>query len=151
MYLSFRSMSVPESSEQAFILQEDWRKDRINQIGAESWITVYEIAKAETERLTIYSALVPNRLVKQVLGNPRWDLSIGDGLPGCAVYYNTDGKEKRRIVYEHFGKNNRIMPLVIHRTFYGLREPYNEVLEEFRLFHNLYFDPNNRKYLKFKD
>ncbi len=41
--------------------------------------------------------------------------------------------------------------MVICRDFHGLKETYNEILEEFRHFHNLYHDRRNDQYIKFAD
>lgn len=82
----------------------------------------------------IYCALIPSHQVEQALSKSSWDLML----------------------YHHEGDNG-IKPLVINREFnesqtnYGERTNYSEISEEFRLFHNLYYDKENDKYIKIDD
>lgn len=96
----------------------------------------------------IYCALVPSDRVEDILSTLIWDLSHGGGIPGSAVYHS-DGDE--RVQYLRFGDDNGIEPLVIDRVFHGMREDYKEISEEFRLFHRLYYDRKEDRYLKFDD
>jgi hypothetical protein len=139
---------VKNFDEQARLLQSDWRQNKLERIGAEPWITVYLVSSTDTRKETIFSALIPNEQVERVLNNPSWDLSIGNGMPGCSVYTAPDGK---KIIYHRLGDDDGIEPLVICRDFHGLKESYNEILEEFRHFHNLYHDRRSDQYIKFAD
>ena len=47
-----------------------------------------------------------------------------------------------------YGDENEIAPLVIPRSFNEIKEDYNEISEEFRLFHNLYHDRQTDTYIK---
>ena len=82
----------------------------------------------------IYCALIPSHQVEQVLSKSSWDLML----------------------YHHEGDNG-IEPLIINREFnesqinYGKRRKYNEISEEFRLFHNLYHDREKEEYIKIDD
>lgn len=96
----------------------------------------------------IYCALVPIDNKEDVLSNYTWDLSIGSGMPGSCVYYDK-GVEVPE--YHRFGSNNDVEPLVICREFHGFKSDYKEVSEEFRLFHNLYHDHMNNRYIKVDD
>lgn len=96
----------------------------------------------------IYCALVPIAKKEEVLSRYEWDLSIGSGVPGSCVYYD-QGVETPE--YHRFGSDNGIEPLVICRSFHGLKNDYKEISEEFRLFHNLYHDHINNKYIKIDD
>lgn len=61
---------------------------------------------------------------------------------------DTDGN----IEYEHFYTySDSIQPLVLKRDFYGIKPNCIELLEEFRLFHNLYFDNKSNIYIKIND
>jgi hypothetical protein len=133
------------SDERERLLQSDWRRNRLDNIGTEPWVTVYAIPDVESGKDVIYSALIPNDQVKYVLNEPAWDLSIGDGMPGCSIYQGPDGEQ---VDYNRLGRDSGIEPLVIARDFHGLRESYLEILEEFRFFHNLYYDQNNNQYVK---
>ncbi|MDE0013436.1 MAG: hypothetical protein OXU36_19985 [Candidatus Poribacteria bacterium] len=73
----------------------------------------------------ILSELVPQDQIEQVLSEAR----IGD----------------------RYGTENEMEPLIICRSFGGIREDYNEISEEFRLFHNLYHDRKTDTYIKIDD
>ena len=96
----------------------------------------------------IYCALVPIDQKKEVLSRYTWDLSIGSGIPGSCVYYD-EGVETPE--YHRFGSDKGVEPLVICRDFYGFKDDYKEISEEFRLFHNLYHDHINNRYIKIDD
>ncbi len=50
-----------------------------------------------------------------------------------------------------YGTENGIEELIIPRCFGGIRENYNEISEEFRLFHDLYHDRKTDTYIKIDD
>ncbi len=83
---------VKNFDEQARLLQSDWRQNRLERIGAEPVITVYSISSTDTRKETIFSALIPNEQVERVLNDSSWDLSIGNGMPGCSVYTAPEGE-----------------------------------------------------------
>ena len=135
-------------SERDFLLQTDWREDRINRIGSEPWFIACDSFYTDRENGGIYCALIPNKAVEVVLSHPSWDLSMGDGLPGCVVHY--DGKGKTTSYYR-FGNDTGVEPLIIYRTFHGIRESCLELSEEYRHFHNLYYDTVNQEFIKIDD
>jgi hypothetical protein len=69
-------------------------------------------------------------------------------MPGAIEYH--DGKNKR-VEYLRYGNDDGIEPLIIDREFYGMRDSYVEICEEFRLFHQLYHDHRHDRYFKFDD
>ena len=101
-----------------FLLQRDWRDQKINQLGTTSWVTVYLVNESEEEKLTIFSALIPNEYKDQKLKDARWDLRIRSTQPGSISWYE-DGKP--RVAYTHFTDQGSIQPLIIIRKFYGTR------------------------------
>ncbi len=128
-----------------FLLQRDWRDKKINELGTTNWVTVYLSSDSEEEKVTIFSALIPKENVDQSLKNATWEKSIGYVQPGSVTWYE-DGKP--RVEYSHFTDKGSVQPLVLIRDFRGVRPKYIEILEEFRLFHNLYYDKNKDVYLK---
>src|SRR5207248_1955180 len=92
---------------------------------------------------TIYSALVPSRRLEAYQAGLGFDLSIGDGSPSC---FMRGGK----VGYDRFGQMG-VEPLVLVRLFHDHRPKTVELLEEFRLFHNLSFDPLRSVFLKVDD
>ena len=133
------------SDELAFLLQTDWRQFRLGQVGNEQWLTVYSLLKNEREDITIFSALIPNDQVSKSLTQSSWDLDLGRAVPGCTRY---GGRDEDQVAYYRFGNDSGIEPLILYRSFHGIRQEYVEVLEEFRLFHNLYFDSKINSYVK---
>ena len=73
----------------------------------------------------ILSGLIPQNQIEQVLSETRVR----------ALQGTEDGFE----------------PLIITRSFGGIREDYNEISEEFRLFHDLYHDRRTDTYIKIDD
>jgi hypothetical protein len=108
-------------------------------------VTVYLSASDNSHNYGTYCALIPSDQIDQTLDNKSWDLSHGEGLPGAMVYHE-GGKE--RVEYLRYGDDNGVEPLVIDREFYGMRDDYLEISEEFRLFHRLYHDRKNDRYIK---
>lgn len=109
-------------------------------------LTVYfSDDKNETHDHVIYSALVPIDQKEDVLSDHSWDLSFGSGIPTSAIYYENGEATPK---YLRFGSNEGIEPLIIIRNFHGVKNDYIEISEEFRLFHNLYHDLGNNRYIK---
>ncbi|WP_144034003.1 hypothetical protein SPSIL_050180 [Sporomusa silvacetica DSM 10669] len=61
-----------------------------------------------------------------------------------------DGDEES-VTYHRQGSDSGIEPLVYLRSFHDIRHSYVEISEEFRLFHNLYYDKKNDKYVLITD
>lgn len=136
------------ADQKAYLLQLD-NRDQLR-LGFDSgpWITAYRNVNTETENSGIFCALIPSVSLDDALREPSWDLRIGSGMPGCTVRYEGDSEVTS---YDRFGDHGGIEPLIILRSFHGVRERYVEVLEEFRLFHNLYHDCQSDQYIKFDD
>ena len=100
-------------------------------------LTVYFSDSEDPHNYGIYCVLIPNSQIEQALSKLSWDLSHGEGIPAAVVYYE-DGKEN--VEYLRYGNDSGIEPLIIDREFYGIRENYKEICEEFRLFQSLYHD-----------
>jgi hypothetical protein len=112
--------------------------------GCEEWVTVF-LHKANPEILdTIFCALIPENKSEEALGDPSWDFQIGDGLPQYVTSFS-NGKEETK--YYRFSYDS-IEPLLIWRSFYGIKEPYWEINEEFRHYFNLYEDRKKGKYIE---
>jgi hypothetical protein len=135
-------------------------KERLSQTKFLAWIgrelsltellTVYWFPHDENgSDIGIYSSLIPNKRVEQILKRADWDLLVGDGLPGAVQRYGSGQRTSTK--YVRFGGTDGIEPLVICRQFHGIREDYVEISEEFRLFHRLYHDRKDEKYIKIDD
>lgn len=130
-----------------WLLYSDWREN-ISNLGKESWVTVYFDKVTEGENLGVFSALIPNKYVEMSLSKTSWDVRVDDGHPACVVNYNQGSED---VTYLRFGHSDEIEPFVIHRSFHGIRDSYNEISEEFRHFHDLYHDVEKNYFLKFDD
>jgi hypothetical protein len=111
-------------------------------------VTVYLSDHVDDHDIGIYCCLVPNDAIGRSLDDLSWDLSCGEGHPG-AVIRHEGGKEV--VGYLRYGEYSGIEPLVIYREFYGMRENYLEISEEFRLFHRLFHDRKQDQYIKIDD
>src|SRR5258706_3994990 len=131
--------------EQQVMMQEDQRAYIEERLGSDQWVTVYSSIDEGSSHGTYFCALIPNNLVKSVIRSPSWNLSIGDGMPGCAQSWDNG---ETRTEYNRTGRNDGIEALILDREFHGLKPSHKEVAEEFRLFHNLYDDGRNGKLIK---
>jgi hypothetical protein len=140
-------MSTTPVQELEFLCQADFLKE-LQRIGTEAWLVANSSSDDGRSNSHFFSALIPNALIKSSLERTDWDLGRMDTGPCWWTGYK-DGKEVSG--YSRLHHDNGIEPLVIWRVFHGMRDGYTEVCEEFRLFHNLYHDGQNRRFLKFND
>lgn len=93
----------------------------------------------------LYPALVPADEKSNVLASPEWDLGMGGGMP-TTFSIKKNGEEEDQ--YARCNEKHQVEPLIFYRSFSDLKPEYYEISEEFRLFHNLYFDKKSGKYIK---
>ena len=139
----------PHQQEIDLLLQKEWRKRVIPQLGQnpnDPWITVYQDRDNEEKvSLAISSVLILNRYVESLLQTPEWGGHVHELRPGF-----TGGSEDSTPVYHRFvGSEYSIEPFVILRSFHGLKPDTVDILEEFRLYHNLYEDRQISKLVRF--
>ena len=94
---------------------------------------------------SVYIGLVRGDMAATCLNNVGWTVSKGESLTGFSMYW--DNGEKRA-EYFYAPISNDSWPLVIHRDFHGIEEDQYDLLEEFRLFHNLWHDRRTDNYYK---
>lgn len=135
-------------TEKARLSQQETLDCLLRPIGPAEMVTVCHSSRKDDEHCGIYCALIPSEKIEQALSRPEWDLRRGSGTPSSIEEY---GGGARNGKYLRFGNEDGIEPLVIDRAFYGLKESYLEISEEFRLFHNLYHDRKQDIYIKFDD
>lgn len=111
-------------------------------------VTVYFSDSSTDHNHGVYCALIPNPEVEKCLANISWDLSHGDGYPGANIHYENDIEVP---TYHRYGFNQGIEPLIFDREFHGIRPDYKEINEEFRLFHRLFHDTKEDRYIKIDD
>lgn len=120
-----------------------------NQHGEEMWVTVYKTEKINNSDHDggMYSALVSKEKTKKVMEQYGWDLMIGSGGHGFSTSYKNG---KSFTTYYKNSDEGFLRPVLI-RDFHGRKDNYIEILEEFRLFHNLYHDVMSGSYFSFDD
>lgn len=120
-----------------------------NKHGEELWVTVYKNEPIDDSDHDggMYCALVSEEKTEDALDDAGWDLMIGSGGPGFCTSY--EGGEKITTYYVN-SDEDYLRPVLI-RDFHGRKDNYIEILEEFRLFHNLYHDKENGLYTSFDD
>jgi hypothetical protein len=120
-----------------------------NKHGEELWITVYKnepINNSEQDS-GMYCALVTKDKTEEAMNEAGWDLMIGCGAPGfCTSYENG----KKTTTY-YTNSDEDYLRLVLIRDFQGRRDGYIEILEEFRLFHNLFYCKDTGTYATFDE
>ena len=133
------------ASERGRLSQRETLQDLLRPIGLTEMVTVSGTSQtSDGGHHAIHCALIPSGQIEQVLSSLSWDLHRGDGLPGSAG----SGVNAE---YLRFGDMDGIEPLVIDRWFHNRRGDYVGISEEFRLFHNLYHDRQQERYIKFDD
>ncbi|MCY4537662.1 MAG: hypothetical protein OXE52_05450 [Chloroflexi bacterium] len=137
------------------LLQKKWREKVIPELGRRSndqWIPVYRNENSEgKERLIWYSGLVPNEHVPSLLDSTDWEYYESDPVASFTGSYDAvSGEDTAK--YYRFGPNPfNIEPLVLVRYFADLRPQQVELIEEFRLYHNLWYDDKRSTFIKFDD
>lgn len=96
----------------------------------------------------VYIGLVRGDSADKFLNDASWTVSKGDGLTGFSMWWE-DGE--RHTKYSYDPATGESWPLVIHRNFHGLEQDQLDLLEEFRLFHNLWHDRRTVDYFKILD
>lgn len=130
------------------INQEDVRES-FTSGSTDGWTEVYSSSyESQNHSYGIYCALAPADYAERALQDPGWDLTMTDGAPGFSQYY--EGGEPRT-EYERRTSRGGVEPLVLYREFHGVRPNFLEISEEFRLYHNLYWDGASSSFVKLKD
>lgn len=115
-------------------------------LGCEIMIPIYVKEIKDGYDKLYWSALVENTRIKDVMEEDSWDLDIGSGFPGFTIYgHREDG------IYSRFNRDDGVEPIVYVRDFHGLKSNYVEIIEEFRLLNNLYYDNVKKEYINIEN
>ena len=115
-----------------------------NKVGKEQWVFLYRRNKNNSEDLFLYSALVPNEHLNDILDEQDWEMGPGEGLPGYG--HHTPNFET---VYLRFGNFENIEPLVYIRSFSGIEKNSIEISQELIHYFNLYYNEKENKYIEY--
>lgn len=139
---------MPQGDDNARLLQDANLKGLLATHSPNDFVTVCASDRGDMYSRGLYCALIPNTAVSACLNSPSWELRHGGGRPGAVTSYEADSRQTN---YYRLGDNDGIEPLVHSRDFYNARPGYRELSEEFRLFHNLYFDQRAGDFIKIDD
>ena len=139
-------MAKPNIDTLEFLFQEDVIGEMIPRIGKEQWQALYLIADDNPHRFGLWSAFLDADAVGKAMEQDSWDLQIGDGRPG---FSQTWSGEREVTTYHPYGSHDGIRPLILYRQFSGAFQQYVEVVEEFRLYHDLAEDRTRGLLLSF--
>ncbi|MEN6510359.1 MAG: hypothetical protein ABFD00_00800 [Chloroherpetonaceae bacterium] len=131
-----------------YLLFEDFFEEYLPKVGNELFTHIFFQKKSELEDFTLRCGLIPNDKIEDVLKKYEWDLTYEGGQPDFVTFYNEE-TDKTETIYQRYGNDDRFEPLLINREFSGIVPDITEISEEFRLFHNLFFDNSTSKYVKF--
>ncbi|MEW5994955.1 MAG: hypothetical protein AB1744_11245, partial [Candidatus Zixiibacteriota bacterium] len=109
------------------------------------WFPAFKFTEKAELRIRWFAALVPPSAVPDLVKRSNgWDIGPSDGGPGIWTYYQEGGETRH---YYPFGNEDGIEPIVIWRSFHGMRPDFLELTQEFRLYHNLYLDQTRKRYI----
>jgi hypothetical protein len=121
------------------LLFRDRQDDVAQRRQASDYITVYEWTDDHRLEYFVFSALAPGdeRTVRGILGNPYWEIPTTFGHP----FISSPGGTASISYAPYEPTTDKLVPFVIDRSFRGARPSYVEMLQEFCLYHRLYFVP----------
>lgn len=117
-----------------------------NELGKELMIPVFGSKKDNKWDIYIQSCLLPIDMIDDELENDTYNARSLS--PGITVYGSWEDDEK---VYHRWNNDKGIEPFVISRSFEGLAEDSIEIVEEFRLLFNLYYNSQKKEFIDLTD
>ena len=132
-----QASNFPEQITQDLLLQDFLAYDQ------RGWVTVY-CSRHPGEDYGIFSFFASRSSKRAVLSRPEWgEINAYCGHPG----FVEDSVGRYR--YARFGRRDGLIPLVVRQDHSGvLPTMLPQLLEEFRLFHNLWVNPDGTEHRK---
>lgn len=129
-----------------WLSQEDVQKEFLT-LDRGQWTTVYRSWYGDEESNGgIYCGLAAPDYRERALSGSTWDLRVTDSRPG---FSQGPGENSELVTkYHREGGESEVEPLVLLREFHGARPGYLEIVQEFRLFHNLWWDSKRHAFMK---
>ena len=115
-----------------------------NNYGKEQWVQVSGNRDMNGAKASFWCGLVKNDHINDVFRNLSWDISFSSGYPGFTEFGDN-------VLYQRNTSRENFEPLLFGREFYGVRDDYVEISEEFRLLNNLYYEKSNGIYYEILD
>ena len=114
------------------------------------WFPLFKVTHKEGHDARRFAALVlPDNIPKLIKERNGWDIGPQGGTPCLWTGYDKERQETHG--YWAYGNDEGVEPLVIWRSFHGMRSDHLELTQEFRLFYNLFYETSKRRYLIFDD
>lgn len=119
-----------------WLSQEDVQEEFLR-LDRGQWTTVYRSWYEDNKSNGgIYCGLASPDYREIALSGSTWDLRVTDSRPGFSQGPGENGELVTR--YHREGDESEVEPFVLLREFDGVRPSYLEIVQEFRLFHNLW-------------
>lgn len=130
-----------------FLLEE--RRTGLHNLGKNAWLTIFEHPEKgslDPSYAHTHCTLIPNKDVQHFMDPEVRDEDLSDCRPGMNRVY-VDGVVTT--TYHRLGLGqDGLEPLVLHRSYGGLKPAHYELTEEFRLYHNFYYDDRRKSFTK---
>lgn len=121
-------------------------QELLKSLGTGGWTTVCDSWHDDNSNNGgLYSAFAPPSAREAALRTDSWDIRVDDFRPGFSQTYR-DGQTVT--TYEPSGVYEEFEPLVLAREYHGVVPSALEIVEQFRLYHNLYWNELTGQFLK---
>jgi hypothetical protein len=127
-------------------LQQDDMRAEFESWGADSWSVVTDDWHDKQGNGGVHCALGPQSARQKVVSDPGWDVPKGDYRPGFMQHY--EGGEVSELTYVPGAGADGFEPIVLLRDYHGIVPSNLELTEQFRLYHNLYWDAHTCQYMQ---
>lgn len=125
-----------------YIYQIENREWIENKLGKELMIPVYGTRKDDMWDICIQSYLTSPNSVEEELKTDTYNAKYG--MPGITIYGLWESDEK---IYSKWNNDIGQEPFVIERDYNGMAPTSIEIVEEFRLLFNLYYNSQKNEYI----
>lgn len=117
--------------------------------GEGPWTVLNDSSWEDGRNHGIYCALSEPSRRAEALESDSWCLTVTDGGPGFMQSYSGGGPVTTYLRVA--SASDGVEPLVLVREFHGAAESTVELDQQFRLFHNMFYDLSTNTYLKMHD
>jgi len=128
--------------------QEDIQAE-FEALGSGVWTAVCSDWYSDDTNGGIYCTFAPPEGRSGRLGSPEWDIDMESFYPGFSKHREENGDWVT--TYLPSGRQGDFEPLVLVRTYHGVVPSTVELAEQFRLYHNLYWDDLTSQFFKPND
>lgn len=127
-----------------------WIRSKLQEPQATDMISVYRWDPNDhRQSCFILSGLIPDKLANTMLANRDYTSDVVENVwPEPAAYASSGDNKIKYFAWGVEEDQYDSIPLVINRRFENRDNEYLEIVEEFRLFHNLYHDRDTEEYYK---